>query len=132
MQQALERHEAGEIRIIPIIIEPCSWTSSVLRKLKALPRDGKPISDWTNSNHAYLDIVEELRRLAETGELTPSSNVRSATSRKPANSQSAIHRYRVQRDFDEVDRVDFRESAFATIRDYFQKATNEIDARGCR
>ena len=36
-------------------------------------------------------------------------------------------RYRVQRDFDEIDRSEFRETAFAAIRDYFQQQIAEID-----
>ena len=41
---------------------------------------------------------------------------------------SASRRYRIRRDFDEVDRSDFRRLAFETIRDYFQHETSQIDA----
>ena len=34
----------------------------------------------------------------------------------------------MKRDFDEIDRSDFREAAFAVIRDYFKRAIEEIDA----
>ena len=63
MRRALERNRAGEARVIPIIVEPCDWASTPLRDLKALPRDGNPISEWANQNKAYLDVVQELRRL---------------------------------------------------------------------
>ena len=63
MEVALKRHEQGALRVIPIILEPCDWRSSPLGRLKALPKDGKPISTWTNENVAYLDVVNELRRL---------------------------------------------------------------------
>ncbi len=127
MQQALKRHEAGEIRIVPIIVEPCDWASSALRKLKALPRDGKPISDWTNPNHAYLDIVEELRRIVAAGKVATRPNPKPAIPKPDIAAQNTAQRYRVQRDFDEIDRINFREATFETIRDYFQKATDEID-----
>ena len=35
--------------------------------------------------------------------------------------------YRIQRDFDEIDRSEFREAAFAAIRDYFQQQTEKIN-----
>ena len=38
-----------------------------------------------------------------------------------------LPRYRVQQDFDEIDRSEFRETAFATIRDYFQQQIAEIN-----
>ena len=34
MMRALERHDAGEVRVVPIIIEPCDWTNSPLKKTK--------------------------------------------------------------------------------------------------
>ena len=127
MQRALERHEAGEARVVPIIIEPCDWAASPLRQLKALPRDGKPVSDWTNANNAYLDIVQELRRIVAADEAAPAPATEIVTPTAAAASRSAARRYRVQRDFDEIDRSEFREAAFATIRDYFQRAIAEID-----
>ena len=127
MQQALERHEAGEARVVPILIEPCDWATSPLRQLKALPRDGKPVSDWTNANHAYLDIVQELRRIVAADEAAPAPATKIVTHTAATASRSAARRYRVQRDFDEIDRSEFREAAFATIRDYFQRAIAEID-----
>ncbi|MGH6821461.1 MAG: toll/interleukin-1 receptor domain-containing protein [Methylocella sp.] len=63
MTRALERHEVGDMRVVPIIIEPCDWKASPLRALKALPRDGKPVTEWTNQNNAFMDIVTELRRV---------------------------------------------------------------------
>ena len=38
-----------------------------------------------------------------------------------------VRRYRVKRDFDEIDRADFREAAFDVIRDYFECTVAEID-----
>ena len=63
MTRALERRDAGVLRVVPIIIEPCDWKASPLGKLKALPRDGKPVVEWPNKNAAFLDVVSELRRI---------------------------------------------------------------------
>jgi hypothetical protein len=119
MTRALERHDKGVLRIVPIVVQPCDWQNSPLGNLKALPKDGKPVSDWTNANSAWLDVVQRLRRLIEEvevpGELQASPEKRAASSR-----------YRAKRDFDDVDKMDFRESAFGTIRDYFKEASNEI------
>jgi hypothetical protein len=123
MTRALERHRAGQARVVPIIIEPCDWASSPLRELKALPKDGKPVSDWTNENNAYLDVSRELRRVVET-------DVPTASAIPPASAEqnrAPVRRYRVKRDFDEIDRSEFREAAFSEIRDYFRRAVEEID-----
>ena len=69
MTRALERHDAGEARVIPIIIEPCDWINTPLKKgrnIKALPRDAEPVSKWENKDEAFLDVVTELRRILNT------------------------------------------------------------------
>ena len=127
MARALERHGAREAIVIPIIIEPCDWASTPLRNLRALPRDSKPISEWTNENNAYLDVVQELRRVLETEENLRTTKTEAATVR-PSPSPSVERHYRVRRDFDEIDRSDFRDRAFAVIREYFKSAVAETNA----
>lgn len=127
MERALERHSSGDARVVPIVVEPCDWTSTPLRDLKALPQDGKPISEWTNENNAFLDIVQELRRVLDA-EGEPHAAEEGEATVQAAPVQPDVHRYRVKRDFDEIDRSDFRETAFGVIRDYFERAVAEIDA----
>ena len=127
MKRILERHDLGEARVIPIIVEPCDWMATPLRNLKVLPNDGKPVSDWTNENNAYLNVVEELRRVLEaenTSSVTKQGNVPIEES----TVHSKVRRYRLKRDFDEIDRSDFREKTFSVMRDYFERAVAEIDA----
>ena len=66
MSRALERHDLGEVRVVPIIIEPCEWEKTPLGRLKVLPDDGEPLSKWDNENEAFLDVVAGLRRILNT------------------------------------------------------------------
>ena len=43
MQRALERHEKGEARVIPIILRSIDWKNSPFGKLQALPKDGTAV-----------------------------------------------------------------------------------------
>lgn len=129
MTRALERHDAGEVRVVPIIIEPCDWTASPLRKLKALPKDGKPVSEWTNQNTAFLDVVTELRRILSEDQTEPSAAIPTASEASTPESR----RYRIKHDFDEIDRSDYRRRAFEEIRKYFESAVAELnDVEGLR
>lgn len=69
MQQAIERHECGKARIIPIILRPTHWCSAPFSKLQVLPSEGKPISDWKSLDSAFLDIVRGIQKVVE--ELRP-------------------------------------------------------------
>src|SRR5690348_17623516 len=40
MKRALERHDRGQARVVPVILRPCDWQHSPFAKLQALPRNG--------------------------------------------------------------------------------------------
>src|SRR5512135_3006988 len=61
MKRALERHGAGTARVIPVILRPCDWHTAPFWKLQALPKDGKPVTTWTNRDEAFTDIARGIR-----------------------------------------------------------------------
>jgi DNA-binding NarL/FixJ family response regulator len=71
--RAMERHQAGQARVIPIILRPVDWTGTPFSKLQALPKDGKPITIWANEDEAFLDVAKGLRRITEQVEKLPSN-----------------------------------------------------------
>ncbi|NMF61703.1 hypothetical protein DP113_22585 [Brasilonema octagenarum UFV-E1] len=66
MLEAMRRHEAEEARVIPIILRPVDWKGAPFSKLQALPKDGKPITRWSNKDDAFLDVVQGIRRAVES------------------------------------------------------------------
>src|SRR5450755_1001195 len=58
MSRALERHERGEVTVIPIILRPAYWHGEPLGKLQALPKDGKAVTTWANQDVALYDITQ--------------------------------------------------------------------------
>jgi tetratricopeptide (TPR) repeat protein len=60
MTRAIERHEAGSARVLPIIIEPCLWKAAPFAKLKVLPKDGRAVTKWRNRNSAWENVAEGL------------------------------------------------------------------------
>jgi tetratricopeptide (TPR) repeat protein len=65
VRQAMERHEAGEARVIPIILRPCDWAGAPFSKVQALPKDAKPVTRWEDRDEAFLDITKGIRKAAE-------------------------------------------------------------------
>ena len=66
MKRAMERHEAGEARVIPIILKPVDWSSAPFSKLQAFPKDAKPVTTWSNRDAAFVDIAKGIRGAAES------------------------------------------------------------------
>ena len=66
MKRAIQRHQDGTTRVIPIITKPCDWEDTYLSKLQTLPENTKPITQWNNRNAAFLDVVKGIRRIVES------------------------------------------------------------------
>ncbi|MBD2100101.1 eIF2A-related protein, partial [Leptolyngbya sp. FACHB-261] len=62
LKRALERHQAGEARVIPVLLRPVDWENTPLGKLQPLPRNGEPITRWTNQDQAFLEVAQGIRR----------------------------------------------------------------------
>ena len=85
MQRAMERQERGEARVIPIILRPADWKSSVFGKLKSLPSDGRAVTRWTNRDEALLNIAKGIRRAVR--EFAPPSQAFSRLTSSDASQQ---------------------------------------------
>ena|ERR1051326_5425907 len=76
MTRALQKHEEGTARVIPIILRPVHWENAPFSKLQILPTGAKPVTSWTNADEAYKDIagrlevaVRELQASRKTAEV---------------------------------------------------------------
>ena len=65
MERALERHQTGEARVIPVIIRNADWTQAKFAKLQALPKEGKAVTLWPDRDSAWTNVAEGIRRVAE-------------------------------------------------------------------
>ena len=72
LKRAMERHEAKEARVIPIILREVDWKGAPFGKLQALPRNAEPVTNWSNPDPAFADIARGIRRAVEeiTGKKT--------------------------------------------------------------
>jgi CheY-like chemotaxis protein len=65
MAHALERHNKGDARVIPVILRPVDWENAPFSILQALPTDGKPITRFSNRDEGYLAAARGIRKAAE-------------------------------------------------------------------
>ncbi len=66
IQKALERHKAGTVQVIPIILKPVVWKDTPLGQLQALPTEGKPVTLWNNPDAAFEDVVRGIKEVVTT------------------------------------------------------------------
>ena len=129
MENAIRRHREGSMTVVSIIVEPCDWKTFGFSKLKVLPEDGKPISEWKNQNIAFLNVIEEIRKISRLK--IGSDKVNSdlvETTRSPVASEPSSSRYRPKKHFDQIDKDTFRDRAFAEIKSFFATSIDEFNS----
>lgn len=58
MKRALERHDAAEATVLPIILRCCGWDRAPFAKLQPLPKDAIPVTSWKNRDEAWMNVVD--------------------------------------------------------------------------
>lgn len=141
MVRALERHDAGEARVIPVILRPCDWHSAPFGRLLAAPRDGRAVTKWPNEDEALTDIavmvreaVERFRPSLVPGAAQPSPANRSQSSSAAPTATLSEERLRssnlrVTKTFSELDRDQFLHEAFEYVARFFEGSLEELQVR---
>ena len=66
LKRAMERHEKGEARVIPVILRPVNhWKAAPFGKLAAVPTGGLPVTRWSNQDEAFADVAAHIRKALE-------------------------------------------------------------------
>ncbi len=134
MQRAMERHEAGEARVIPVILHPCDWQRAPFGKLLAVPTDGKPVSKFPNQHDAFLEITQAIRQVAEDMG-RPVVQAQSGSERPaepppvPIVSDIRSSNLRMKRTFSDRDRDRFLDEVFTYIANFFEGSLEELKRR---
>lgn len=62
VKRAMERHEAGEARVIPVILRHVDWEGALFGKLQPLPTDARPVNSWDDHDEAFLSVTKGIRK----------------------------------------------------------------------
>lgn len=115
LQQILQRPEANDVVVMPILLRACDWESTPLNDLQIVPRNKKPIASWRNRDEAWAAVVQEIRRVLRkllSSDKQPGSN-RSSASQPVQEQQKTRH----PAPFPGIWNVPYRYSFFFTGRE---------------
>ena len=134
MRRAMERHEAGEARVLPVILRHCEWQRAPFAKLLVTPTDGKPIRKWPDIDEAFACVATDIRRAVET--VAGARPAVARRSQQPDEVHPAQHRpqirssnLRVRQTFTEADKDHFLDDGFEYIANFFEGSLQELTRR---
>ena len=135
MSKALEMHQAGQAKVIPVILEHCEWQEAPFGKLLGVPKDGRPVSEFPNINKAFHEIAGAIRAVVEkinNSRITePLQAQTSQAEDTPAIKKETVRssNLRIKREFSDYDKNRFMSDAFEYMAKYFENSLNELKAR---
>ena len=91
LEQARNRHDAGEARIIPIFLRPLDLEAlegTPLQTLQGLPEPSKPITKWDNRDEAYVEVARGIRAVVK--EIQQEKETRQAAQSQAAQSKDLM------------------------------------------
>lgn len=130
MKRALEHHESGSAKVVPVILRPCEWHGASFGKLRATPRDGKPITTWNNQDEAFLNVARDIRQAL--------SSERHVTDEPPSSAEPLAaaaatvirsRNLRIKRTFSQKEADDFLHDSFDFIARFFEASLRELQAQ---
>jgi hypothetical protein len=131
MKRALERHQRGEAKVIPVILRPCDWHDLPFGKLLATPKDGRPITKWPNIDEAFQDVVSaikgSLKSLAQSAK--PSTPRVPDTWKTTLSEPVRSSNLRIKKQFTDLDKDRFRHEGFEYIAKFFENSLEELVRR---
>ncbi|HDR9355974.1 TPA: toll/interleukin-1 receptor domain-containing protein [Burkholderia vietnamiensis] len=139
MNRALQRHAAGEARVIPVILRACDWHTAPFGSLMAVPTDGRPVTSWPNQDEAFADIAKSIRKAVGTATPTAVPRAGSAVLARTAPAATAVpaareqlprsSNLRVKHEFSDLDRDTFVSAAYDFIARFFEGSLDELEKR---
>jgi hypothetical protein len=135
MKRAMERHEAGDALVIPVILRACDWHAAPFGKLNATPPDGKPVTLWPDRDQAFLEVAKGIRDAvnrrggpkAPTAFAAAQPLAQGAPRAEPAGRRSS--NLRVAKQFSERDRDRFKLDTFEYVSRFFENSLGELEQR---
>lgn len=138
MKRAMERHEAGEAIVIPVILRRCDWHDLPFGKLMATPPDGKPVKQFADRDEAMFEIAKSVKGAVERLNAKKSAPVIEASRSAPTVVMTGFDTFEsgprssnlaLRKSFSEQDRDRFKRDSFEYMAHYFENSLRELADR---
>ncbi len=66
LKRAMERCLAMECHVVPVIVRDVNWQATPFASLQALPKNGQPVTLWSNRDSAWRHVCDSLETLVKS------------------------------------------------------------------
>lgn len=65
LAKAINRHENGTARVVPVFVRDCATEETPLEKLHGVPRKDRPVSTWKDRHKAWTAVAKGIQKAVE-------------------------------------------------------------------
>lgn len=65
LERAFKRYENAEAYVIPVLLRAVDWKKKQFGDMRPLPRNGIPVTSWTNIDEAFQDVAKGIRECVQ-------------------------------------------------------------------
>lgn len=132
MKRAMERHEAREARVIPVILRPCDWLDTPFGKLLATPPNGKAVTRFPTLDDAFVLVVADIKKaLRQMGQVK--APAAAATKEMPPAMDGGLKprssKLRIKKEFSDREQDRFLADSYEYIANFFEGSLQELEKR---
>jgi hypothetical protein len=134
LARAMERHREGSARVIPVILRVCDWHGAPFGDLKAVPRDGQPITKFADRDEGFNEVAKAIRDVAAefdgTAEATEATKQPTGSGNAQPIPASVVRSggLRLKKTFSDFEKDRFIEDAFESIANHFKESLSGVKA----
>ena len=82
LKAAIKRSDVGEAVLVAYILTPCQWSElQGLPKVQVLPKDAKPLAEWSNSDAYWSTVADGIREAVKSLQVQQKSRLSAAQDR---------------------------------------------------
>jgi hypothetical protein len=130
MTLAMQMHDNGSATVLPVILRPCDWHSTPFGKLLAAPKDGKPIIKFPTLDEGFLEVTNEIKRIAQNISMLPNkAGMLEKEGPLPLTPSVRSSNLRIKKSFTDHDKDNFLDQAFEYIAKFFEGSLIELQKR---
>lgn len=133
MKRAMERHEAGAARVIPVILRPCDWQDASLGKLLATPLDGKAVTRFPTLDDAFVEVVAAIKQaLKQMGQPKTPPPAETFAEVHPVLGETVKPRtsnLRIKKEFSDRELDKFLAESYEFTANFFEGSLQELEKR---
>lgn len=126
---AMDMHETRKAVVLPVILRPCDWHGATFGKLMATPKDGKPIVKFPTLDEAFLEVTNEIKRIASSISYLQVSEPKQQPLVAKTEPLVRSSNLRIKQTFTDQDKDEFIDNAFDYIAKFFEGSLNELQKR---